>query len=332
MASVKNDIKSVGGGSTIMVVANYSALPDATTVSGQFYWCSASQGTAWLPGSLGGTYYNSGMYYSNGTTWEYINTPYQATQSEVDTGTNTDKFVTPSTFVNASKWETKQDTLTASNTHTFVDSLTAMTTPVDADKMTIIDNSVSLAKKITWANIKATLLTYFQGLFAPKSDFMALTSAYGLANSTSLQKMFNVGSGSAGAFNTTANKTYEFRIEFDMTGLSSSSGTLGFGFLGTVTITSISYKAETSKQTLSSLASPFLTSIQTASQSTITSSTTGTACKGVITGIVRCTTAGTLIPAISTSIGIGTAQVEVNSYFKITEIGANTITATSNIS
>jgi len=64
---------------------------------------------------------------------------------------------------------TKQDILTASNTHTFVDSLTAMTTPVDADKMTIIDNSVSLAKKISWANIKATLKTYFDGLYTTTS-------------------------------------------------------------------------------------------------------------------------------------------------------------------
>lgn len=101
MALVRNTIKfSSGGGSDIIVVANYSALPDPTTVSGQFYWCSASQGTSWLPGSLGGTYYNSGMYYSNGTTWEFINVPYQATQSEVNTGTNNDKFVTPETLKN----------------------------------------------------------------------------------------------------------------------------------------------------------------------------------------------------------------------------------------
>ena len=101
MAIVRNTIKfSSGGGSDIIVVANYSALPDPTTVSGQFYWCSASQGTSWLPGSLGGTYYNSGMYYSNGTTWEFINVPFQATQAEVNTGTNTDKFVTPETLKN----------------------------------------------------------------------------------------------------------------------------------------------------------------------------------------------------------------------------------------
>jgi len=119
MAIVKNSIKfSTGGGSEITVVANYSALPDPTTVSGEFYWCSASQGTSWLPGSLGGTYYNSGLYYSNGTTWEFLNVPFNATQAEVNTGTNNDKFVTPKTFTDASKWGTKQDTLTFDSTPT----------------------------------------------------------------------------------------------------------------------------------------------------------------------------------------------------------------------
>jgi hypothetical protein len=104
MASVKNSIMfTTGGGTNITVVANYSALPDPTTVSGQFYWCESSQGTAWLPGGLGGTYYNSGMYYSNGVSWNFMNVPYQATQSEVNAGTNTDKFVTPSTLSN-SNW------------------------------------------------------------------------------------------------------------------------------------------------------------------------------------------------------------------------------------
>ncbi len=93
-----------GAGTTISVVSNYSALPSATSHAGEFYWVSNSQGTKWLPGSLGGTYYPNGMYYSNGTDWEYLITPYNATLSEVDTGTNTDKFVTPYTFENASKW------------------------------------------------------------------------------------------------------------------------------------------------------------------------------------------------------------------------------------
>ena len=59
-----------------------------------------------------------------------------------------------------------QAILTAANVHTFVDSLTAMTTPVDADRMIIVDNSASLDKKITWANIKATLKSYFDAIYA----------------------------------------------------------------------------------------------------------------------------------------------------------------------
>lgn len=82
----------------ITVVANYSALPAVGTVTGKFYWCSASQGTYWLPGSLGGTYYSAGLYYSNGVTWEFLDVPYQATQATVNTGTNTDQFVTPATL------------------------------------------------------------------------------------------------------------------------------------------------------------------------------------------------------------------------------------------
>ena len=42
----------------LTVVANYPALPNPTTVPNKFYWCSASQGTAWLPEALGGTFYN----------------------------------------------------------------------------------------------------------------------------------------------------------------------------------------------------------------------------------------------------------------------------------
>lgn len=101
-----------GGGTSITVVANYSALPAAGTATGEFYWCSASQGTPWIGGLWGGTYYNKGMYYSNGVTWEFMDVPYQATQATVNTGTNDDQFVTPKTFTNASKWDTKKSTAT----------------------------------------------------------------------------------------------------------------------------------------------------------------------------------------------------------------------------
>ncbi len=96
-----NDLTITSTGEDITVVANFSALPSPGTVTGQFYWCSASQGTAWLPGALLGTYYSAGLYYSNGITWEFLAVPYQATQAAVDAGIVTDQFITPSTFKNA---------------------------------------------------------------------------------------------------------------------------------------------------------------------------------------------------------------------------------------
>lgn len=92
----------------ITVVANYSALPSPAAVSGKFYWCSASEGTKFIGILWGGTYYPAGQYYSNGVSWEYMDTPSQATQAEVDAGTVTNKWVSPETFQNASRWSTVQ--------------------------------------------------------------------------------------------------------------------------------------------------------------------------------------------------------------------------------
>jgi hypothetical protein len=109
LGNIVDAFLSPGSGAGPTVVANYSALPAAAAAIGLFYWASSSQGTKWLPGSVGGTYYPNGLYYSNGTSWEYFESPYQATQSEVNTGTNTDKFVTPSTLSNSTQWATKLD-------------------------------------------------------------------------------------------------------------------------------------------------------------------------------------------------------------------------------
>lgn len=95
------------------IVANYAALPAANTVTGEFYAVTADQGTAWLPGGLGGTYYAKGLYYSDGTNWIYMgNFPYQATQLDVDAGVITDQFVSPATLAASSQWNTKVSSVT----------------------------------------------------------------------------------------------------------------------------------------------------------------------------------------------------------------------------
>lgn len=245
MAIVRNSIKSSSGGNDITVVANYSALPDPTTVSGKFYWCSASQGTSWLPGSLGGTYYNSGMYYSNGTTWEYINVPYQATQSEVDTGTNTDKFLTPKTF----------------------------------------NDSAQLASK------------------SDKELHLYQETDRSLSNATGAQNIFDTSTVSM-----LANSVYRFTLEFNMTGLSSTTNALNYIQLafdaGTVGVSVFQYRVIGVKANQASSSTPQISSFNSTSLINVVLNTTATEGKIFVSGSIKTSTAGTFQP----QVGMGVAS------------------------
>jgi len=91
---------SAGGAAstTLTRVDTYNDLPDPTEHSGEYYFVENSQGTAWLPGTMGGTYYKAGLYYSTGLVWKSDKSPFQATLSDVISGVVTDQFVSPATL------------------------------------------------------------------------------------------------------------------------------------------------------------------------------------------------------------------------------------------
>jgi len=83
------------------------------------------------------------------------------------------------------------------------------------------------------ANVSSTEFDYLDGVTSAiqtqldgkqqKSSYMKLVSAYTLANTTALQKAFNVGSGSGGEYNSGANRTIRFNCKISLSALSSSS-------------------------------------------------------------------------------------------------------------
>ena len=106
--------------------ANYTALIAAGVSANTLNYVIASQGTSWLPGSLGGTYYPNGWYFFDGVNYTPQATPFNASQTTVNTGTNNDQFVTPLTLTNSSQLAAKQNTLTNPITGTGVSGQSAI--------------------------------------------------------------------------------------------------------------------------------------------------------------------------------------------------------------
>lgn len=68
-----------------------------------------------------------------------------------------------------------------------VHAATGKTTPVDADEVGIVDSAASnVLKKVTWANIKATLKAYFDTLYQTAGSFVTLGGALGTPSSGTL--------------------------------------------------------------------------------------------------------------------------------------------------
>lgn len=65
--------------------------------------------------------------------------------------------------------------------------LTAKTTPIDADVLPLVDSTVPETKKVTWANIKATLNTYFTTLFTPSDGWNPDSDTWTYVSATSFK-------------------------------------------------------------------------------------------------------------------------------------------------
>ena len=138
------------------------------------------------------------------------------------------------------------------------------------------------------------------------------------ASTTAVQTLFPFANG--GSVNLDIG-TYEFECLFNLSGMSSSSGSFGFALGGTAT-KSERWMSIASKATLATAVAPQVT-LNTAANTTLATATTATVGFAQITGTCVVTVAGTLTPQASVTVAAAPG-VNSGSYFKIRALANET--------
>jgi len=122
--------------------------------------------------------------------------------------------------------------------------------------------------------------------------------------------------------------TYEFDCFFSLTALSATSGAFGFALGGTATFTQAWWAIADKPTALATAATPQMT-FDTAANTLIASAATGTVGYAQITGIIRVTVAGTVIPQVSQTTAAA-AVVGANSFARFRPVGSATVQSVGN--
>jgi hypothetical protein len=163
----------------------------------------------------------------------------------------------------------------------------------------------------------------------PPVQWIANTATRTFVSNTNSQNMFDAGSAGANTFTAVANTTYIFEVQINLTGLSATANSVGFGLSLTGAVASnISYMAIAERvSTIATPTAPTMCRIAVTATTAVTSSVaSATAAAITIKGIVRFTTGGSVTPVIS-QIGATAASVlGIGSYVKFQALGTDTET------
>jgi hypothetical protein len=158
-------------------------------------------------------------------------------------------------------------------------------------------------------------------------EYMEIQSGtHTLTSQTAAQKLLNATTNGA---ITLPIGTYEFECYFFLTSMSSSSGAFGFALGGAATFTQ-TWLAEADKVvTLAAANATAVTSHNTTANVAISPTNTSTNGWARISGIIRVTVAGTVIPQVSLGVAAA-AIVGVNSFFRCRVLGLSGFTNVGN--
>lgn len=154
-----------------------------------------------------------------------------------------------------------------------------------------------------------------------------LSAPYTLANNTNVQPLLNATA--AGALTVLAGTTYEFECVMSISGLSSSSHTIGFGLAlgGGASVTSALYQAIVASGAATTNATTGVSTVATAAVTVLSAATTNTNFQAFIRGVVRVNAGGTITPQIQQNTASAAGTVATDTFFRIWAIGSGTVTS-----
>jgi len=157
----------------------------------------------------------------------------------------------------------------------------------------------------------------------PAEQFIMLTSAYTLTSAIGVQKMFNASTNGAV---TLPVGTFMFDCAFNVSTLA-TTGTFGFALGGTATFAQ--YWTSTAARSALATAATAVSTYNTAANTALTATSATTTAYAKITGYIRVTVAGTIIPQFSQTVA-SAAVIGLGSYFSIKPMGSSTVTTVGN--
>jgi hypothetical protein len=160
---------------------------------------------------------------------------------------------------------------------------------------------------------------------ALSEQYIVLSSTNTLTSQTGVQPLFDGGGGPANGLVTLPVGLYEFECQFALSAMSATSGSFGFALGGGATFTQ-AWSSMALDGTLATAANPQVT-YNTAANTTLCTASVATTGFAKITGIIRITVAGTLIPQVSQTTAAA-AVVAVNSFFRIRCLSGTSTTVT----
>lgn len=153
-----------------------------------------------------------------------------------------------------------------------------------------------------------------------------LQSPYTLTSQTAAQRLFNISTNGALTLTT---GTYGFDCFFSLSSMSASSGSFGFAFGGTSTLTQYWWATAQKGTATLATATATQTTYNIAANTALATASTNTVGYAQISGIIDITVAGTLIPQVSLGVAAA-AVVGAGSYFRLRPIGSTIVTSVGN--